>query len=1050
MDKYVYSDKELAFMENSDVPFAVYQFINKRVVTLALSKGFIELFGFTEMEKHDVYDLMDNDMYKYTHPDDKASLGDAAYNFATEDIPYDVVYRSKVNDEYRIIHSYGRHIYKENNVKLAFIWYTDQGAYIDDAKSGNDTILNSIKYTLAKRSYTYKVEHDHLTGLPSMSYFFELAEVGCMDIRRNHKTPVILFMNFNGIKGFNRKYGIAEGDKLLKAFSMTIIDIFSHENCSRFTADQFCVFTDEEKALIGAEKLLRLYSSVYKDKSLPVRIGMYRIEDENISISSACDKAKIACDSGRNTYISKLYVFNQDMMTIIENKQYIVENLDDAIKNEWIKVYYQPIIRTANGRVCHEEALARWIDPDKGFLNPGRFIPALEEAQTIYKLDLYVVKSVLKKMKEQADNGLYVVPISVNLSRSDFYACDIVEEIKKLVDANGISRDKLVIEITESTLADNIDFMLTEINRFKALGFSVWMDDYGSGYSSPNILQQIPFDLIKIDMLFVQHLHESEKAKIILTELVRMAMSLDIDTIAEGVETKEQADFLKDIGCTMLQGYYFCKPVSLPDIIKRYDDGIQIGFENPLESEYYTQLGKVNLYNISLSSTDNDKNRDYFDTWPMILLEFNDDIVKVVRANVTYKNYYKKIFPDTFGKTEFSITEYLSKPGSQSLQAVIQCAKDGKRKIIDDTTTKGKKIQLLVWRVAVNPVNGMCAVMVAILSSTESTEADNDALNQMTGKYEKLQKENIRLKEEADAHKKIAELKESVSALLTNMPAMTFSKDVTTGIYIACNQAFADYAHKESPEGVVGLTDYEIFDDKTAKHFIEDDKKALSMEKPYIFYEDVPDAAGNPRRFQTTKLKFIDNTGRQCLLGLCQDITDAMSIKREYVERLAKLQDESRIDALTGIKNKNAYQDTEEIMDHRISEKGLSDFAITVLDINDLKKINDTFGHIEGDRCIREACDIISSIFEESQLFRIGGDEFVVISQNKDYERISTLVNKLNQYNEEALGYGGILIACGMSRYDNDGSVSPVFERADELMYKNKKELKKIQQKNSF
>ena len=103
MDKYVYSDKELAFMENSDVPFAVYQFINKRVVTLALSKGFIELFGFTEMEKHDVYNLMDNDMYKYTHPDDKASLGDAAYNFATEDIPYDVVYRSKVNDEYRII-----------------------------------------------------------------------------------------------------------------------------------------------------------------------------------------------------------------------------------------------------------------------------------------------------------------------------------------------------------------------------------------------------------------------------------------------------------------------------------------------------------------------------------------------------------------------------------------------------------------------------------------------------------------------------------------------------------------------------------------------------------------------------------------------------------------------------------------------------------------------------------------------------------------------------------------------------------------------------------
>lgn len=190
----------------------------------------------------------------------------------------------------------------------------------------------------------------------------------------------------------------------------------------------------------------------------------------------------------------------------------------------------------------------------------------------------------------------------------------------------------------------------------------------------------------------------------------------------------------------------------------------------------------------------------------------------------------------------------------------------------------------------------------------------------ISAEYARLQQENERLRKEADANRKIVSLKKSLSDLLTNMPAMTFSKDVDTGKYLACNQAFADYAHKETPEGVVGLTDLEIFDEETAIHFIEDDKKALAMDKPYIFYEDVPDAAGNPRQFQTTKLKFTDDTGRECLLGLCQDVTDAMRIKREYTEKLALVQNMAEIDSLTGIKNKNAYKVRESIMNQRIQE----------------------------------------------------------------------------------------------------------------------------------
>ena len=1039
MERFRYSDEELLLFESSQVPFAVYQFIDKRVVTIALSKGFFELFGYEGYDKKDIYELMDNNMYRDTHPDDMASLGDAAYRFATEGGTYDVIYRSKKDGEYRIIHAYGRHIYKEDGTRLAFVWYTDQGAFVGDGKKEKDGILNALKNQLAERSISIKAGHDYLTGLPSMTYFFELADVGCANIRKSGKTPVILFTDFGGMKVYNQKYGLEEGDRFLKAFSEEIIGIFSHENCSRFSADHFCIFTDEEKAYEAAAILIANNSKTETGKKMPLRIGMYIYNDVSISVSGACDRAKLACDSGRKNFNSKLYLFDKDMMTAIEERQYLVENLDRAISKGWIKVFYQPIIRTANGRVCHEEALARWIDPDKGFLSPATFIPALEETNTIYKLDLFVLDTVLKKMSDQADSGLYVVPESINLSRSDFYTCDIVEEVRKRVDDAGVSRNKVIIEITESIVADDVDYMIREIGRFKELGFEVWMDDYGSGYSSPMILQKVPFDLIKIDMLFVRQMDDSEKAKIVLTEIVRMAMSLGLDTVAEGVETKAQADFLKNIGCTMLQGFYFCKAISLEEIIERNKKGIQIGFENPDESDYYAQLGKVNLYNLSLSSRDGEQHTDYFDTWPMVMVECKGDRIRGVRSNITFKNYIKDNFPGFEDKTELVASDFLDKPGMRSINSVLMCAEDGKRVIVDDVTLTGKTIQILVWRIAVNPVTKVAAVMVAVLSSAGEQSIE---LNMLSGEYARLQQENDRLKEEADAHRKIMELKKSVTDLLTNMPAMTFSKDVVTRKYLACNQAFADYAHKETPEGVVGLTDFEIFDESTALHFIEDDKKALLMDRPYIFYEDVPDAAGNPRQFQTTKLKFTDDTGRECLLGLCQDVTDAMRIKREYTEKLALVQNMAEVDALTGIKNKNAYKERENLMNQRIQDHRQPEFAIVVLDVNDLKKINDTEGHEAGDKYICDACEIICRTFKRSPVYRVGGDEFVVISQDEDYARSEELVDIIAKHNGEAVSKGGVIIACGMAKYDKEDCVAEVFEAADKKMYENKKYLK--------
>ena len=196
------------------------------------------------------------------------------------------------------------------------------------------------------------------------------------------------------------------------------------------------------------------------------------------------------------------------------------------------------------------------------------------------------------------------------------------------------------------------------------------------------------------------------------------------------------------------------------------------------------------------------------------------------------------------------------------------------------------------------------------------------------------------------------------------------------------------------------------------------------------------------RQFQTTKLRFTDDTGRECLLGLCQDVTEAMQIKREYTQKLAMVQNMAEIDALTGIKNKNSYKERELLMNKRIAEHRQPEFAIIVCDMNDLKIINDTLGHEAGDKCICEACDIICKTFKQSPVYRIGGDEFVVISQDEDYGRSEELLGIIAQQNEKALRHGGIVIACGMQKYTNEEDVASVFKEADKKMYENKKYLK--------
>ena len=565
---------------------------------------------------------------------------------------------------------------------------------------------------------------DLLTGLPSMTYFFELSEAAKEEIITGGGIPYMMYMDFSGMKFFNTKYGFSEGDRLLKQFSVILIRLFGNDRCCRIAGDHFAAVSPMDGMERKLEQLFGEFSKVNDGRSLPVHVGLYSDLRGDVPASIACDRAKLACSELSGTYASGFRYYRRELSDDVEKKRYISENIDRAVNEGWIKVHIQPIVRTVNERVCDVEALARWIDPERGFMSPADFIPALEESGQIYKLDLFMLDQILGLMKEHKEKGLSIISHSINLSRSDFDTCDIVEEIRSRVDAAGVGRDRITIELTESMIGSDFELIKEQVDRFRSLGFPVWMDDFGSGYSSLDVLQSVKFDLLKFDMSFMRKLDEGEEGKIILTELMRMATSLGVDTVCEGVETEEQVRFLRDIGCAKLQGYYFSKPLPLEDVDELRNNGLIIKTEDPEESGYYESVGKVNLFDLGVVAGEgSDSLYNAFDTIPIAVLEVKDDKARYIRSNRSYRGFVKRYFGDEMFTGVIDFKDPDIEYGPVFPAVIKQCCENGARSFYEDKLPDGFVAHSFAYRVGANPVTGYTAVAVAVLSVTEPDES---------------------------------------------------------------------------------------------------------------------------------------------------------------------------------------------------------------------------------------------------------------------------------------------------------------------------------------
>ena len=442
------------------------------------------------------------------------------------------------------------------------------------------------------------LETDQLTGLIGRYHFYKRAlAIGSEDIEQGvlgKHVPV--YINLTNFKLYNANHGISTGDELLRKLAGCLRQHFPETLMAHLSADNFIMLPlrkqIEEKLTAFAED----FRSQNDDPSVTVKAGITLLEnlskENRQNLRQTFDTAKIAADSIKQDASRVYAIYTEEMGQRLAESAYVLRHFEKALKKGYIKVYYQPVVRTLTGKLCSVEALARWEDPERGMLRPDQFIPVLEKSRLIPKLDFYVIEHVAKLMRFQIENQRPLLPISVNLSRVDFDSLDPVDEVEKIVERYQLPRNLLHIEITETTLAMNGKKLKMQIQRFRKAGYECWLDDFGSGYSSLNVLQHFQFDEIKLDMSFQKHFNEESRK--ILKSLVLMAKNLGVHTLAEGVETKGQADFLTSIGCEKIQGYYYARPMP-------YEDAHRFCYEQGLVSEDATEtmvMEKAGLVNV--------------------------------------------------------------------------------------------------------------------------------------------------------------------------------------------------------------------------------------------------------------------------------------------------------------------------------------------------------------------------------------------------------------------------------------------------------------------
>lgn len=471
--------------------------------------------------------------------------------------------------------------------KMAFLihgqeLYDSRGVYV-----GMLMIYNDISgQERLKDEATYHATRDHLTGLWNRDFFVEMV---AKTLRENPDIKFVLIAtDIYQFKMFNDVLGRKMGDDVLLSITKALLETSRTLWVqSRIAADRFAVLIPEED--FDEAKILSVMNAVLNKKQYSLKlhnyIGVYHITDRSLHVEAMYDRARMALESIKGDFQKEIAYYEDEMRNRKLKDTLTMEELDYALKSEQLVMYLQPQVNIMNETVVGCEALVRWKHPTRGMVPPFEFIPLFEKNGMIIRMDYHVWELACKQLAEWQMAGKKMPSISVNISARDFYLCDLYDDIVGLVERYGIEPKRLRLEITESALALDVQEQMEIVSRLQEYGFIVEMDDFGSGYSSLNNLKEITVDIMKLDMKFFKQTANVERAEKIVESVVHLAKKIKMPMIAEGVETKEQVEMLKRIGCSMVQGYYYAAPMSVDE----FEEFMERNTLGDLSESFYTE-----------------------------------------------------------------------------------------------------------------------------------------------------------------------------------------------------------------------------------------------------------------------------------------------------------------------------------------------------------------------------------------------------------------------------------------------------------------------------
>lgn len=868
------------------------------------------------------------------------------------------------------------------------------------------------------------------------------------------RSLTVIYFNIVQFKEFNGAFGMEEGNRCLRDIARALEGVFGRSCVSRFSADHFIVFCGTGRV---RRKIDQAHESVMRLRDgfkLWLEAGVCAPYSEQ-SLSAAVDLAKVACDQIVKDGRSYSCWYSGKIEEELERKKYLQDHIGQAIEKGWVQVHYQPVIRTLTTRIAGVEALSRWKDPIYGEVSPGVFVPALEEKHLSWHLLEFVVDRACADLSARYSRGLPVVPVSVNVSRTDFESCEPFEVITSAVERHEVPPSLICVEITESVAMRDPEGIEAVVERFRGAGYEVWMDDFGSAYSSLNTLKDFSFGKLKLDMLFMHDFNE--RSKIIIGSIIQMAKKLGVHTLAEGVETKEQVDYLRDAGCEEIQGFYFSRPLPL-------DEAIAYASEHQPETHeqrtLYNELGLVKLSRSEAAG---------FVSW-------KDGAARLLYANQMLR---RRMAADGFSlpaEMDALLNSEHGRFAQAYRQTVLRTIENGDTEAFA-FAVNNQRYQLLFRIAARNDSECVLAVVVQEISSRgivpmlEETGNPDDGSDGAEGLDDEPAGEDVPLVT-SSAHGGLAS---SAPAGTTPLPAgrirpvsLTVSHSTQDELetFSALASIFVtlviiDFRNWELQPVIVAevcrgfLSGGGLDFRETIPKFLEQavDESYRDAMRRFIDPETIAS------RLSTSGTLAIDYLGANvgwCRLFLIPIATDeaGRATKALFAARdiNAEKDEESRLaygmnhDPLTGAFNRNGLNMVIDMV-----RGNTAPMAYVMVDVDNFKEFNDEFGHKAGDDLlVRVVRMLIDTFGATDYVARIGGDEFAVVLTRYDADEDGAAAReRIGWVNEElrrgletlggAYARASVSLSAGIV-VSLDGFRNDFYELADRMLYDEKAE----------